>query len=349
MDAAARREQLKALSADERASLCTSERPTPDADPAPIKRVRGDDAEGVPDRRLEPMSLLAMVDAAAGFGLDDTVARKRLAGLLGRWAKAGALLKVDPTPNAYYSLDRALLPVITGWALVREAPEVGPKRRKAIDGWLGKVLRQRAKNRPVPGPNEMIGRNNHAYLAASVTMAWAALKGDAESWAKGPEVYREALQDMRADGSLPAETARGARALWYQRHAIASLVVIAEMARRQGVDLYGLTVDGKSLHDAVRFLLDAIERPGLVEGYAAENHRPGLDADWTLQDLSFLQTRGHDRHYMAWAEIYIARFGDRPEAQRLEKLLATTDPGFRPMLDDYSGGDTTCFFYVPGA
>lgn len=115
------------------------------------------------------------------------------------------------------------------------------------------------------------------------------------------------------------------------------------------MDLYGLTVDGKSLHDAVRFLLDGIENPGLVEGYAAENHRPGLDEDWTQQDLSFLVTRGHDRHYMAWAEIYIARFGDRPEARRLEKLLATADPGFRPMIDDYSGGDTTCFFYVPGA
>ena len=35
---------------------------------------------------------------------------------------------------------------------------------------------------------------------------------------------------MRPDGSLPLETRRGARALWYQRHAIASLVVIAEIA-----------------------------------------------------------------------------------------------------------------------
>ena len=50
---------------------------------------------------------------------------------------------------------------------------------------------------------------------------------------------------------------------------------------------------------------------------------------------------------MAWVEIYAARFPARPEAERLLALLARTDPDFRPMIDDYSGGDTTCFFARP--
>ena len=50
---------------------------------------------------------------------------------------------------------------------------------------------------------------------------------------------------------------------------------------------------------------------------------------------------------MAWVEIYAARFPDRPESKRLLALLARTDPDFRPMIDDYSGGATTCFFARP--
>ena len=151
---------------------------------------------------------------------------------------------------------------------------------------------------------------------------------------------------MRPDGSLPLETRRGARALWYQRHAIASLVVIAEIAALQGVDLYGYRVDGRDLHLGLRFLLDGIDDPSRVWPYAAANDKPGPQPDYRHQDLGFLEPRGHGRHYMAWAEIYLARFPLRPESRRLTTLL--TKPGFRPMLDDYSGGDTTCMFAPAG-
>ena len=65
------------------------------------------------------------------------------------------------------------------------------------------------------------------------------------------------------------------------------------------------------------------------------------------QDLSFLFRRGHGRHYMAWVEIYLARFPERPESRRLLAVLARTEPSFRPMLDEYAGGDTTCLFARP--
>ena len=71
----------------------------------------------------------------------------------------------------------------------------------------------------------------------------------------------------------------------------------------------------------------------------------GVGADG--QDLSFLQRRGHHRNYMAWAEIYAARFPERAESARLLGLAREADPDFRPMIDDYSGGNTTCLFAAP--
>ena len=120
--------------------------------------------------------------------------------------------------------------------------------------------------------------------------------------------------------------------------------MIAEIANRQGVDLYGYRVEGRDLHLGIRFLLDGIDAPSRVWPYAAANDKPGPQLDYTMQDLGFLEPRGHGRHYMAWAEIYMARFPQRPESRRLQALLIQRGPGFRPMIDDYSGGDTTCLF-----
>jgi poly(beta-D-mannuronate) lyase len=124
---------------------------------------------------------------------------------------------------------------------------------------------------------------------------------------------------------------------------------MAEIASVQGIDLYGRSVDGKSLHDAVGFLVRAADEPELVLPYAQENQNAGTSQDWREQDLSFLQVRGHGRHYMAWAEPYRARFPQRSEAKALTALLDRWDPNFQPAIDDYSGGNMSCFFGSPPA
>lgn len=312
--------------------------------PAPVTRLR--DRPSGPDTASEPFARAVMTATAAGFA-GDADARHRLVDLLDQWAQAGALTEIErPTANAYYALDRTLLPTLVGFALLRDTPELTTMPRLRIQAWLQRLDRLRGPDRPSTGSGQVSGRNNHHYLRGSVDIAWGALTGDDARFRLGVAAYLDALHDMRPDGSLPLETRRRARALWYQRHAIASLVVIGEIAATQGLDLYDLTVDGKSLHTAVRFLLDAIDDQERVAGYAwADQMQSGRHHP--RQDLSFLVRRGHGRHYMAWAEIYLARFPARPESRRLLALLAGTDPSFRPMVDDYAGGDTTCFFARP--
>jgi poly(beta-D-mannuronate) lyase len=299
--------------------------------------------EGGPDERSEPFALTVMDAAAVGFGLDDADARRALVGLLDRWAREGGLTRLDDGggSNVYYAVNRVLLPTVVAWSLVRESPEADPERAGRIDRWLRRVARLRGELRPAGNPGEVTRRNNHRYLSASAGMAWGALAGDDAYFREGLTAFDMALADMRPDGSLPLETARGSRALWYQRHAIASLVTIAEMAAVQGRDLYARQDQGRSLHTAIRFLLDAIADPGLVDRYAGGEEEPDG------QDLGFLVRRGHGRHYMAWAEIYAARFPGREESRRLLRLLREADPDFRPMVDDYSGGSTTCMFATP--
>lgn len=333
----ARLAALRTLSPEQRRAWCgTGHVPAEAFRPVPGLRDRRDG----PDPASEPFAAAMMALAAAGFGAEDAAARRTLVELLSRWSTANALSAPLRSVNGRYAVDRTLLPTIVAFALVRDDPAWDPIRREAVADWLERLVR--AQRQQPRGPAS--ARNNHHYLRASVEMAWGALTGDTEGLAAGGTAFLDALQDMRADGSLPLETRRGARALWYQRHALASLVVIAEIAAVRGQDLYGLEVEGRSLHTAVRFLLDGIAEPRRVWRYAAVNDKPGVERDPRRQDLGFLEHRGHGRHYMAWAEIYMARFPHRTEARRLRALLPWDRPGFRPTVDDYSGGNTTCFF-----
>jgi poly(beta-D-mannuronate) lyase len=345
-DREARKSVLGTLLPAQRQALCGQPKERWPSHPV-VKTVNARD-DGGPDDRSEPFAWTVMNEAAVAYGLDDAYARRSLVRLLDRWARSGGLTRLNESEvNVYYAVDRSLLPTLVAWSLVRDAPDVERERAQRIDRWLRRVARLRGDLRPRSSEGDLTSRNNHRYLSASVSMAWGALMGEDSYFREGFRAFEAALGDMRADGSLPLETERGARALWYQRHAIASLVTIAEIGAAQGYDLYGLEENGRSLHTAVRFLLDAVDNPALVEAYAAADYKPGTAQDPEDQDLSFLEARGHGRHYMAWSELYMARFPDREESRRLLALLERKDPDFRPMIDDYSGGNTTCFVARP--
>lgn len=338
---AGRLAELRAAPADRRFALCGA-RVEKWRSHGPVRTVDSPDEYGG-DLRGEPFAHTVMRAAAAGWGMEDAPAQKALVDLLDRWARHDALLEFDRDQSSnIYVVERIMLPMIVAWSLVRGSPEVDDGERRNIVKWLTRLVDRR--DRPLGDKGDLSNLNNHAYLGASVDMAWGALVGEPDRFGRGIAAYRAAIGQLRPDGSLPRETERGSRALWYQRHAIASLVTIAEMAAVQGYDLYGYSARGRDIHTAIRFLLAAVDDPKLVWPYAEANVNPGPYANWMVQDMGFLVPRGHGRHYMAWAEPYMRRFPDRPEARALARLLPDRDPGWRPMVDEYSGGDTTCFF-----
>ena len=331
VDVAARRAVLAALPGDSRDALCGPERgnwPTHGVQ----RNISG-------DAQVAQTLALTMMQAGARYlATVDPSARDAIATNLGRFAEADALGRLlEPvTVNHFYNLDRTLLPIIANFALIADDPALDPAKVTHIRRWLDLLVRWRGPER-LMDPTRPSSRNNHRYLRDSVTMAWGAMVGDNALFFTGIERFLIALEQMRDDGSLPLETERGANALFYQRHAIGSLVVIAEIAAHQGYDLYAVqSSSGRDLHRMIRFLAEGIDNPTTLEPYTE-----------APQYLGFLDWRGHDRHYMAWFEPYRARFADSPLTRRLEgqiRALGTLD---EPMLDDYLGVATTCFFADP--
>jgi len=291
------------------------------------------------DQRAESFGWAVMVlgGRALGGDLDSTTALKTL---LLRWADASALRATEPAHDAYFALKRALLPTVVNYAIIRD--ELSPEERTKIDAWLDPMVR--AVDRRFDGD---VDDNNHRILADAVQSVWGSLIGDAKLYAKGAERYRAALAASRADGGLPLEIRRGSRALWYQRLALSGLTVIAETAATHGDDLYAVEVDGRGYDRLLGYFISALRAPVLVQASAAANYIPGPQADYLEQDIAFLKRRPHGRHYMAFSEAIAPRETTEFAHQRLAALIVSGPAGERPLIDDFIGGNASCFWGQP--
>jgi poly(beta-D-mannuronate) lyase len=123
---------------------------------------------------------------------------------------------------------------------------------------------------------------------------------------------------MNPDGSLPLEMARHENALHYQSFALTPLVMIAELAARQGTDLYSLRVNGHTIADSVDFLVRASNNLDLMKQYASEP-----------QSFSLFSVKKPP----AWIEFWAARYPGRPWAGLL----------IQPLSDSTIGGNATLY------
>lgn len=281
----------------------------------------------------------------------DFVADKIISTLL-NWAEANALSVfpgLDVGANSQmdfrqkYTLQWILVPVVQTWSMVRNDPRLTAQDRLKIEAWLDRVVGYATEK--FGGPQGFEDPFNVGYLVRGLKMAWGITKGNNLDLAEGIEKILMGLHQMREDGSFPREVARGACAVRYQNTMLLNLLFMAELAAMQGYDIYSLSVDQKTLHNAVNFLLDAIDNPETILKYAyqdAENcsnapQLPSMDLSQTID-----ATNGFT--YSAWLEAYIARFPNHPNSSRLKTLLVRGLENTRPIYHPHSGGNTTCFY-----
>ncbi len=316
------------------------------------------------DMRTVPIKTFFAAMSAEYYGMGNEQAVEDMRSVLINWAKADALKLANRTANTVFSLKRALVPLLTAWSIIGDHPRISTADKRRIEAWLDKLVQSvdiynspggnygksgsdiacvsvtRMGNSRLPGNN----CQNHRYLRDIVNMQWGIITDDHNRFQKGIERYIIALYQMRPDGSLPLETCRGARAVHYTGHAVAELIFMAEMAKLQGYDLYGLEVEGVSLHTAVKFLIDAIERPEIVFKYARANFNPGPSSNYKEQDFFFLMMLDYGHNYMAWVEPYLSGFPETINSKRIRLLRKGSILKYRPLIHEFSGGNATCFY-----
>ncbi|MGI9450767.1 MAG: alginate lyase family protein [Geminicoccaceae bacterium] len=243
--------------------------------------------------------------------------------LLHAWAMADALTKFHYTSTerqAWFNIEDMLFAAGLAYSVVRNRVNDRAIEREKIDAWLAKAARIHLSIDG--GPSSCC--NNHFYRRALYAAVIGILNRDHELFRVGVSALYSALHEMGERGELPREIERDDRAIHYQNYALLYLVPIAELIERQGYPAYALSIDGRTLHDAVALTLETLEEPAMLRDLAP-----------TAQDLRFIG----DKQYFAWMEIYLGRFRN----PRMERWLAER----RPIYNRSAGGYVTLFFSKP--
>lgn len=243
---------------------------------------------------------------------------------LNRWARADAMLDAATAQGAYVRA-WGLASAAAAFLKIREAPGLKPTKVARVRHWLhrwAKIVRDEYSIRPQLRSH----RNNHLYWAAWAVGLTAAALDDPDFLRWSLAKARHGIGEIDADGYLPLEMARKTRALHYHVFAAAPLVLTAELAARNGTDLYA--EDGGALHRLVA---------AVVAGLG--DHAPFARAAGVPQDTSGLISGGD----LGWLEAYVARFPDRPESDEALHYLARV----RPAFNRWYGGDATLLYAAP--
>lgn len=180
---------------------------------------------------------------------------------LAAWADAGALgdLKTINVrlaiPARYAGLAIALLQAET-------AADLDAEKRARVVAWLTGAASEMQSFFDTEAPTNA-SRNNLRAWAGLAASAIGRLNGDAQllDWAKAS--FELVTCQAADDGSLPLEMNRADKALNYQLHATAPLVVTADLLQATGYD--GYAACDRKLSKIAAFSLAASEDPTLVE------------------------------------------------------------------------------------
>jgi poly(beta-D-mannuronate) lyase len=186
---------------------------------------------------------------------------------LDAWAQARALLDYDreESSQAWYQVEWTLSSAgITESVLVND-PTLDPVQNKRVIAWLDTAAHKDISYEK-PGDTN----NNHHYWRALAATAAGVTASDDTLFAFGVKTYQQAIAETDANGAFPKEMARRENATHYQGFALQPLILIAQFATRQGINLYGYQVQGRTLRDAIIFFGRAVDDPGLIKPYTPD-------------------------------------------------------------------------------
>lgn len=225
---------------------------------------------------------------------------------LASWAREGALL--GRMGGAQSESQRKWDFTGAAMAYLKVKPYATADERRAIEGWLDRLATVTRAYFDDPRRT----RNNHWYWLGLGLGATALATGSEQHWLQARGIMQDGARDISADGSLPKELKRQARALHYHGFSVTPLVALAELGAHRGEDWYAL--ENGALHRLVAFTVRGFADQRVIEKVAGKKQEIGPS------------TAG-----AGWLPLYEARFPER---------LGGPRPSMRPN-HRWLGGDVT--------
>lgn len=243
-----------------------------------------------------------------------------------RWAQAGAFLSFDRKISGlqtWFQIESTLFAMAFSYAIVRDEVPGMSEEKARIERWLGEAARTHLAYAGGAGGTCC---NNHFYRRAVHAAMIGVITGNDDLFRFGISAVYSAVADATPDGALRLEMQRGDRAAHYQNYATMYLAFIAQIAARQGYDLYQINIGGRSLDTIIAYTLATNADPSVVAAHSGEPRQK----TWFLKD----------DQYFSWLELAARRPQHRAAA--LSQLEA-----MRPTYNRSLGGYATLYFMEP--
>jgi poly(beta-D-mannuronate) lyase len=197
---------------------------------------------------------------------------------LDTWAKAEALTNYDPhdkdNTQSWYQAEWTLCSAGVTMSVLVNDPALDLAEQKRVALWLNAAVHKLISYEK---PGEL--GNNHHYWRALAATSIGVVSSDDALFQFGVSVFKQAIGQLDKNGAFPLEMERHERATHYQGFALQPLVVVAELATRQGVNLYAFKANDHTLRDAIVFFGRAIDDPSLIKQYTPDGQMKGMGAD----------------------------------------------------------------------
>jgi poly(beta-D-mannuronate) lyase len=190
------------------------------------------------------------------------------------WAEGGALL--GDINGKQSAAERRWTLAGAALAYVKVKQHANKAQSSAIEPWLLKL----ASAVRADFENGQSKHNNHYYWLGLGLAATSLATGEAALWDEARTIATEAASAIQANGTLPHELARKARALHYHAFALMPLLTLAELAASKGEDWYQLN-DG-ALHRLAALTLKSFNNAEAFQNLTAvaQEHSPKPGAGW---------------------------------------------------------------------
>ncbi len=202
--------------------------------------------------------------------------------------------------QAYYVQGWVVGAVAVAYLKVRETGMATPQQTETIANWMQRVGEQTIgyydAHKKV---NHGDSQNNHLYWAGVELAAIGVAANDRKDFDWAMSTYDNGVDQIKPDGALPLEMARGGRALHYHLYALAPLVLLAEFGEANHLDLYAHA--NGAIHRLVNFSVAGLQDP-----------TPFAKATGVQQELP--KTITGDQ--IGWAPPYVRRFPN-PALERM--------------------------------
>jgi poly(beta-D-mannuronate) lyase len=193
--------------------------------------------------------------------------------------------------QAYYVQGWVVGAIAIAYLKVRDTEDATPQQTEMIANWLHSVGQQ---TRGYYDDHKKSGGdkgNNHLYWAGVELAAIGVAANNRSDFGWAMATYDNGVNQIRPDGTLPLEMARGGRALHYHLYALAPLVLLAEFGEANNLDLYAHA--NGAIHRLVNVSVAGLQDPA-----------PFAKATGVKQEVS----KRPSGDQIGWAPPYVRRF-----------------------------------------